>query len=128
MILLIVCLIAHLSTHPAVGGQFEGARLAIDTQIENGAQNDHLRTLTLPVANQTIDLQLFIEGHNNSSTTGFNLTFDRANGTFETHYLLVSGNAFDGPPLTVQDNRVSTLLSPPQTIPLSGHLCSVTLV
>ena len=120
----------------AAAGDFAGAKLRIDTQVEETAVDDSVTTLRLPSAADTVKFQVFLPAAAGLSTFGFNLKFDDTDSVFTKNFALAKNEAgtanlstdYNGAALSGTGVTLSALLITGGTFPANGLVATVVLV
>ena len=126
--------VAGLLVSNAVAGEFAGAKLRVDTTIEETAVDDSTTTVRLPAAGDTVRFQVWLPEAAGKTTYGFNLGLDDTDSTFTNNFeLAVDGTAnlstdYNGSALSGSGKTLSALLITGGTFPANGLVATVVLV
>ena len=109
-------------------GEFSGAEVRVDTQIESPAQDNNARTLPGKNAGDTIQFQLFAPAGGGRITNGFTVELDLPGRTFSSHIANMSGTDWTGNALIRSGARgLAALYITAATVPSTGYLGQVEL-
>ena len=108
-------------------GEFTGAELRVDTQIESPAQNNNAQNLPEKNAGETIQFQLFVPAGGARTTNGFTVELDLPGKTFSSYIGNASGWDWSGANLISKGNALSALFLSGATVPATGYLGQVKL-
>ena len=108
-------------------GEFAGAKLLLDTSLDNGQTNSGLKTLSFVSTGDMVNFELFIDRGVGIRTFGFNLQFDDTGQKFSSSFTI---EGIDGP-LSTLGSPTATVLSVGSlsgvAVPSNGYLGTVTL-
>ena len=108
-------------------GEFSGAALRVDTQIESPAQDSDAQTLAEKNVGDTIQFQLFVPAGGGRTTNGFTVELDLPGKTFSSFIGNTSGRDWSGSNLISKGNALSALFLSGATVPPTGYIAHVKL-
>jgi hypothetical protein len=126
--LLAICVLsaATVATGANLMGEFQGASLQFDAEIESPEINTQVGTVPLIGPGQSVEVQLFIPGAAGDKTLGYTLEFDEATLSLFT----ITGEDFLGAQLSGEPDKpvLAALLIGQPTIPTNGFVGTLTFI